>query len=232
MGLGAIFKGWTGELKTKFTNSVFLDERYRVFNNVIISASQGSTQIDHVIVSRYGVFSIETKDKSGWIFGGERQERWTQDRYGKKDHFQNPLRQNYLHTKSLSEFLGIDHHSIHSVVIFWGDCEFKTPMPDGVFKGDVFGGKFKEYVRGKTAVLLAEDQVDRICAELKRAKDNAGFLCGLEHAKRVHDRFASHTVCPKCGKPLVKRVAHAGPNQGKPFLGCSNYPRCKYIKDL
>ena len=69
MGLEAIFKGWTGELKTKFVNSFFLNDKYKVFNNVLIQTERGSTQIDHVIVSPYGLFSIETKDKTGWIFG-------------------------------------------------------------------------------------------------------------------------------------------------------------------
>lgn len=232
MGLEAIFKGWTGELKTKFINSIFLNEEYRVFNNVIIQASHGSTQIYHVIVSKYGLFSVETKDKTGWIFGDKDQDQWTQVIYSKKYGFQNPLKQNHLHTKSLSEFLGIEHGKIHSVVIFWGDCEFKSPMPDNVFKGDVFGGKFREYVRSKETVLLSPDQVEKICSDLKSAKDNAGFLSSWEHAKEVRDKYSSLTTCPKCGGNLVKRISGSGPNKGKPFLGCSNYPRCKYIKEL
>jgi DNA topoisomerase I len=33
--------------------------------------------------------------------------------------------------------------------------------------------------------------------------------------------------CPKCGKPMVKRSGRFGP-----FLGCSDYPRCRGIKNL
>lgn len=65
MGLEALSKGWAGELKTKFINGLFLDEQYRRFNNVIIQTDNGSTQIDHVIVSKYGLFAVETKDKKG-----------------------------------------------------------------------------------------------------------------------------------------------------------------------
>ena len=32
----------------------------------------GTTQIDHIFVSHYGVFVVETKNTSGWIFGNER----------------------------------------------------------------------------------------------------------------------------------------------------------------
>jgi DNA topoisomerase-1 len=33
--------------------------------------------------------------------------------------------------------------------------------------------------------------------------------------------------CPKCGKPMVKRSGRFGP-----FLGCSDYPKCRGIKNL
>lgn len=114
-----IIKGWKGELKTKFISWLFLNKEYQVFDNIIISTSRGSTQIDHIAVSKYGVFVIETKDKTGWIFGGSNQEQWTQVIFDTKYKFQNPLRQNYGHTKSLSEFLKIDHSKIHSLIIFW-----------------------------------------------------------------------------------------------------------------
>jgi hypothetical protein len=38
---------------------------------------------------------------------------------------------------------------------------------------------------------------------------------------------AGPPLCPNCGTPMVERVAKKGPNAGKPFYGCSNYPRCK-----
>jgi ssDNA-binding Zn-finger/Zn-ribbon topoisomerase 1 len=36
-------------------------------------------------------------------------------------------------------------------------------------------------------------------------------------------------VCPKCNIAMVERVASKGPNQGKPFWGCRNYPRCREV---
>jgi len=68
----------------------------------------------------------------GWIYGDEKQAQWTQVLYGNKYRFQNPLLQNCRHTKALAEFLGIEHSKIHSVVMFWNECEFKTPMPPNV----------------------------------------------------------------------------------------------------
>ncbi|MCR4331434.1 MAG: NERD domain-containing protein, partial [Sulfuricaulis sp.] len=133
MSLRSIIKGWVGEVQGTLAKKIFLDpEVYVDINNITIPTSNGTTQIDHVIVSRYGVFVVETKNMDGWIFGDEKNSQWTQSIFGKKYKFQNPLHQNYRHTKALSEFLGIDHDKFISIVMFWGECEFKTAFPPNV----------------------------------------------------------------------------------------------------
>ena len=42
---------------------------YHHFRNVILSTSRGSAEIDRIIVSQFGIFVIEDKHRSGWIFG-------------------------------------------------------------------------------------------------------------------------------------------------------------------
>ncbi len=37
-------------------------------------------------------------------------------------------------------------------------------------------------------------------------------------------------VCPKCSGELVERTAKRGPNAGNRFLGCSNFPKCRYTE--
>ncbi len=68
----------------------------------------------------------------GWIFGDAKSPRWTQGIIGNKFRFQKPLHQNYRHIKALSEFLAIGEDKFFSVVMFWGECEFKTPLPENV----------------------------------------------------------------------------------------------------
>ena len=55
-----------------------LSSEYMVFNDLLFESNGRSTQIDHVVVSPYGVFVIETKGYKGWIFGSEDSEYWTQ----------------------------------------------------------------------------------------------------------------------------------------------------------
>lgn len=38
--------------------------------------------------------------------------------------------------------------------------------------------------------------------------------------------------CPWCGGRLVVRTAHRGPKAGSQFYGCSNYPACRYTREI
>lgn len=40
------------------------------------------------------------------------------------------------------------------------------------------------------------------------------------------------TICPKCGGRLVLRMSKSGAYAGSQFWGCSNYPKCRYIKNM
>jgi restriction system protein len=83
-------KGWIGEKTTSFRMALKLDSAmYRRVDNVIVPTSTGTTQIDHIVVSPFGVFVIETKNMKGWIFGGADQGTWTQTLYREKHKFQN-----------------------------------------------------------------------------------------------------------------------------------------------
>jgi len=57
----------------------FDPSRYRHFHGLYLPRpdGKGTTQIDHIVVSRYGIFVIETKNYRGWIFGSEKQRDWT-----------------------------------------------------------------------------------------------------------------------------------------------------------
>jgi len=160
MGLLNSIKGWFGESAGSLAQWLMLDPAiYHSLKDVTILAADGSsTQIDHVIVSRHGIFVIEAKNMNGWIFGNEKDAQWTQSLPGgRKFRFQNPLRQNYRHTKVLSEFLGINHGLFHSIVMFWGESTFKTPMPANVLSTGYTG-----YIKGKAAVLFSDPDVLQI----------------------------------------------------------------------
>ena len=222
----SIFRGWFGEKKTTFSMWLSLDKRiYRRFHNVIIPANNGTTQIDHILVSPYGLFIVETKNRQGWIFGSGDQPRWTQSLYGENYSFQNPLRQTFRQKKVLSEYLELNESTIHTVVFFVGDCTFKTPLPD-----NVINSRLGKYVKQFQDRILASQEIDRIVGKLERHVSESS-LTTRDHVRSLRERHSSTTVCPKCGSNLVERTARKGPNAGSQFLGCENYPRCRFTRN-
>lgn len=129
----AWFKGVLGEFLVNFLLKTFLPkDQYSLIKNVTLPTDDGTTQIDHIVVSQFGVFVIETKNMKGWIFGNAKQKQWTQKIFKYTGKFQNPLHQNYKHTQTLGSCLAIPSEHIYSVIVFVGDSTFKTKMPENV----------------------------------------------------------------------------------------------------
>ena len=94
---------WKGKYSEKLVCDKIseLPDEYFIFNDLLFDSNGRSTQIDHVVVSPYGVFVIETKGYKGWILGGENSEYWTQTIYKSKHQFYNPIKQNEGHVRCL-----------------------------------------------------------------------------------------------------------------------------------
>lgn len=197
-----LLKGWFGEKKTAFNIWLSLDKQtYKRFHNLIIPSSNGTTQLDHLIVSPYGLFIIETKNKSGWIFGDENQAKWTQVLYKKKYSFQNPLRQAFRQKKVLATFLSVDESLIRTIVYFVGDCKFKTKLPSNVLKSGV-----GRYIKRFKDQLLHIDEKERILKKLEQHSSRS-TLSNKDHIRSLRERHNSTTICPKCGSKLKLRTA-------------------------
>lgn len=197
---------------------------YARVHDLIVPCRAGTTQIDHVLVSVYGVFVVETKNMSGWIFGDERARKWTQSIYGKKFQFQNPLHQNFRHVKALEELLGLPDSVIHPVVFFIGECEFKTPMP-----ANVLNRGLSRYIQSFTARVFTPEEAAALRKRLLDLKANpaAGRTLHIQGLKGRHNG----ETCPKCGSALVMRTARRGANAGGSFYGCTGYPKCRYTRN-
>jgi restriction system protein len=136
---------------------------YRVFHDLYLPRpdGRGTTQIDHVVLSRFGVFVVETKNYDGWIFGGARQKLWTQSIFGKNTQFQNPLHQNHLHVLALRAFLGLADRQFHSLV-FFVEGDFRTEMPENVICSDLCG-----WIAGRRATLLSDEPLHEAIGRLE-----------------------------------------------------------------
>jgi len=180
-------KGRAGEVSVNFLAKRFLDRNvYHLISDVTLPAGSGTTQIDHVIVSRYGIFVIETKNYKGWIYGGENDAKWTQVIYKRKERFQNPLRQNYKHTKTLSDLTGIPHDYFKSIVVFVGDSTFKTDMPDHVLPI----GRFVRYIKSHQKEIIKDEQVPQVAEVIRDRADTVTADEKRHHVRNLRARKA------------------------------------------
>jgi len=222
------FKGIIGEFIVNISAKFLLDKNeYHLIKNVTLPTEDGTTQIDHIIVSIYGIFVVETKNMKGWIFGKENQKTWTQKIYKYSTKFQNPLHQNYKHVKTLQQLLGLKDNQVHSLVVFIGESTFKTEMPENVTSG--WG--YAKYIKSKKNPVLSPTQFSEIITKIEQDRLSRSLKTNRTHVRHVKDiqnKKKNIIECPKCGSPMKQRKSKGG----NIFWGCSRYPKCRGTKSI
>lgn len=104
-----------------------LDGQHKLLTNVYLPKGDGTTtEIDLIMISETGIYVLESKNYSGWIFGDEDSRNWTQSlKGGKKYRFYNPIWQNKKHISHLKNHLGLGSEVFRSYIIFSERCELK-----------------------------------------------------------------------------------------------------------
>ena len=223
----ANIRGWFGE-KNVSTRLQTLPDDYILFNDVYINVGGRSVQIDHVIVSIYGIFVVETKNYKGWIYGTDNSEYWTKNVFGNKYQFRNPIKQNYSHVWALKNLLEVPEDKFIPVVVFLGGATLKCDTQGIV----IYSGQLRRLILSYHFPVFSQNEVTGIanrlasanCIDKNRKK---------EHAYSVRQDIAEKNalirggICPRCKGHLVERRGKYGR-----FLGCTNYPRCKFTIPL
>lgn len=196
-----------------------------VIDNVIIPDESGtkSSQIDHIYVSNYGIFVVETKNYAGRIYGSDNQLNWTQVlAYGNtKNKLYNPVKQNQTHIYRLKSALGIKSNFV-SVIVFI-NANIQYIESDYVFTLR----DLRHLINKDLEVTISDAELDKISNALLEFKENP-FKTNKEHVREIKQmkKDISNNICPRCGGQLVLRKS----KDGRSFYGCSNYPKCKFIK--
>jgi len=241
------FKGVLGEFLVNFLLKKYLPkEKYTLIKNVTLPTDDGTTQIDHIVVSEFGLFVIETKNMKGWIFGNTNQKKWTQKIFKYTGKFQNPLHQNYKHTQTLASCLTIPNEFIYSVVVFIGDSTFKTKMPGNV----TYARGCVDYIKTKKVVHFSKEQVSHLNSEIEAGRLTPSLKTNLAHSKHVKTIVGNKSetkkvinnvveikeslekLCPQCGSEMSLRQAKKGKYVGNQFWGCTNFPKCRKVVNL
>ena len=218
--IGKQIIGWFGEHWTKKELNKLPKNKYVVINDVFIKVNDRTCQIDHIVVSKYGIFSIETKQYNGYITGDKYDKKWIRHLGKRKLYYTNPIRQNYGHVKSLSELLSIDESKVYNIVCIPSTAKLKIKHDGELVRNYDIVDKILSY---KEEEIANVDEIVNIINK-NNIKDKK---VRKEHVKNIKENIITKddNTCPKCGGQLVERTSQYGK-----FIGCSNYPKCKYIK--
>ena len=217
-------------------------EIYTILDDVIIPDTRegvGTTQIDHVVLSPYGIFVVETKNYAGWIFGGIKTYHWCQVLFQEKHQFQNPYRQNFKHMACLAELTRLPRNLFIPVVAFAGGCEIKTrrDLPNSLVTSKK---ELLNYISQFKDTRIQEGTLEYLKGLLTKAISDDNSAMKDAHVAHVHAVVAQKALmvelaggkppkCPHCGSAMVLRKAKRGPKAGHEFWGCIRYPRCHGI---
>lgn len=201
-----------------------LPDSYCLLNDFFIQESGFSTQIDHIVISEFGIFVIETKNYSGWIFGTDNAEYWTKNKYGTKYKFYNPIRQNEAHIKALQYILGISPYKFIPIVVFLKGADLKISTQHIV----IHPSQLKSVIYSYNTFLLTTAEKEYIFRQLLSInivdpEIRKTHLRTIENNVYRKNVATQQGKCPRCGGNLVFRNGKYGK-----FWGCSNYPKCTY----
>lgn len=223
----AKIKGLIGEARVNIIlRSLGTD--YTVLADVMIKNADNTTsQIDHLVLSEYGIFVIETKNYKGWIFGNEKSDYWQQVIFKEKTSFPNPVKQNWGHVYALKNILtSYPYIKYHPIVVFVGNATLKnidSSVPV------IYKNQLKQTIKDNCNVkCLSKEDVIKI-KELLDSVKNTNKGSKKEHITQIKHNLAekqykmNNLICPRCNGNLKIRNGKNGT-----FYGCSNYPKCTF----
>jgi len=228
--------------KLNWTN--FFGKSGKMLRNVYIPYDNNkTTEIDLLYITQKGIFVIESKNLSGYIFGNENNKNWMATLYAGKNlfgikkvekyPFYNPVWQNRTHINVLKKYLKMDIPTF-SIIVFSNRCEFKnvfvTDPLVSICKQNSFS-LVMQHIWNTSNDVLTEMQINSIYNKLHTLSSSDTSIKEA-HIASINTNIHSTTKCPRCGKELVLRTSKKSANKGHQFWGCSDYQRCTYTRNL
>ena len=206
-----------------------LPGEYLFLSDVMLEIEGKTTQIDHIVFSKYGIFVIETKQRNTYITGNEHDKYWIVKAGRKKHYMYNPIHQNYGNKKAIEKILGLDDNQVIDIVCVSGQANLRIKS---------------------NKVVRVERLVDRILFEKEeKIQDYVSMAHRInamnivdkkyrkQHIEDIKENINNNTEelrkevvmnrCPRCGNELVIRKGKTGE-----FVGCLSFPKCRYTKEI
>lgn len=228
------WKGKRGEKLTenKLKTVSLLGRRGKVLRNVYLPKDDGTTsEIDVLFITQKGIFVIESKNYSGWIFGDEKSRNWTAMlANGEKNQFYNPIIQNKSHLKWMEKYVGSEI-PLFSLIVFSERCELKriTLYSDDikVIKRDKVYPAVKSIWDGKPDA-LTDEQVEEVYNKLEKMT-HVDAAVKAAHIENIEKNYKSSAV--ETSKVVVENKEQVVESVPKPVVteaaeGLKVCPKC------
>lgn len=210
----AVRKGEIGEYKIDIQLEQ-LPKNYRYLSYLLVKnpkAKSGYSQIDHVVLTPFGIFVIETKNYQGTIYGGKDRKTWL---VNGKFKMMNPFVQNYGHMKALQALIDEKYHSLFvSFVSFTKRCTFKVDLDYRKIASNeliVYDIELSEFIHRKVSILKHQHKepflTDMEITNLFHAFSSANITdpkIREEHTRALSN--GSNSTCSICQKPVSNKV--------------------------
>lgn len=225
--------------------------------NVYLPYKNRTSEIDVVMLHETGIYVFESKNYSGWIFGDEKSQYWTQCLNAKeKNRFFNPILQNRTHIIALKQYLDFpSEENMISYIVFSQRCELKKICKRSestiVLQRPQMLKSLRQEIAKRTPI-FTKKQIDQMYENLLglttvTSAEKARHIQRVQKCKNPQKKQPKSAppplakeleakelsiVCPKCGAPMILRTASKGKNKGGKFYGCSQYPKCNAIVNI
>ncbi|MCR3922723.1 MAG: NERD domain-containing protein [Firmicutes bacterium] len=204
----------------KGTLSRLEKEHYNTYHDVELQKTSTKVmQIDHLIVSTYGIFILKICDKKGLIEGTEHGDYWTNN-LAKKRKFPNPLKQCKQQARFLREIL---HVPITHIVVFSPLAQLKIDVNSHV----VYVAQLVKTIHDYDKEIFTDVKLQEVRAAIEnyriKSEEKKTRIYNVKEILEERKRLVAANICPKCGSALVVREG-----KRRAFKGCSRYPKCNF----
>ena len=192
-------KGYLGERRISIILSFLPSNEYKIINDLLIESNGRTIQIDHIVISVYGIFVIETKNYKGWITGSDNSEYWTKNVFGNKYKFYNPIRQNKAHILALSKQFGLSLNKFISVIIFSSGAELKVNTAHNVIYTTQVIRLIKKYSEirfSETDIQKLYDKISLLSIVSPKARKK--HVLEIQNTIATKRHLMQHGICPRC----------------------------------
>ena len=177
--------GAVGERRVEWELSR-LPVEYVVFHNLLLPRQNGETsQIDHVVVSRYGIFVVESKHYHGMVYGRGNEKYWVHESGAERHQMYNPIWQNHGHIQVLRDLLGDEQPSVYvNLVVFGNGARLNVQERERVW----YMNELRDAIESYRTVRMEEGTVSEIVEHLNEVQ-LSGYGVRVRHRRQIEEHI-------------------------------------------